>query len=77
MMLSHVIELVSQEVEKASAKHAPMHSHHEAYAVLLEEVEEYWQEVMKGGSVPRDPNALRLELIHVAAMATRTLQDLC
>jgi hypothetical protein len=68
---------VFNEFARANAKHPPMHSHHEAYAVLLEEVEEYWREVQKGGGTPRDPQALRTELIHVAAMAIRSLYDLC
>lgn len=68
---------VYAEASRAADKHPPMHSHHEAYAVILEEFEEYWAEVQKGGSKPRDPEALRTELIQTAAMCLRTLHDLC
>jgi hypothetical protein len=55
-----------------------MHSHHEAYGVIKEEFDEYWQEVCKGGATcPRDPAALRMELIHTAAMCLRAMYDLC
>lgn len=69
---------VYREFARASAKHAPMHSHHEAYAVISEEFNvEYWAEVCKGGSTPRDPAALKLELVQTAAMCMRALHDLC
>ncbi len=78
MHLVHALNFVDSEVSRASAKHPPMNSHHEAYAVILEELEEYWVEVMKGGKTcPRDPEALKFELIHTAAMCVRALQDLC
>lgn len=72
-----VADDVYQEFARATRKHTPMHSHHEAYAVIKEEFDEYWQEVQKGGSKPRDPEALRTELIQTAAMCLRTLHDLC
>lgn len=78
MMLIHVLDAIQQEVEIAFAKHPPMHSHHEAYAVIAEEFEEYWREVQKGGKTcPRDPEALQTELIETAAMCVRALYDLC
>lgn len=66
-----------REAGRAAAKHAPMHSHHEAYGVITEEYREYEAEVFKGGSVPRDPAALRAELVQTAAMCLRALHDLC
>lgn len=78
MMQNYALELVNVEVLRARNKHEPMHSHHEAYAVILEELEEYWIEVMKGGhTTPRVEEDLRTELIHTAAMAIRALIDLC
>lgn len=54
------------ELRRARAKHAPMHSAHEGYAVLLEEVDELWDEVKL-----REPlyAAMRKEAIQVGAMA--------
>lgn len=66
---------VEQELAKAMASHDPLSSDHEAYAVLLEEVDEYWEEVKRKQS-SRDRLAMRKELIQVAAMAVRALVDL-
>ena len=75
--LTLILVEVAREVERAEAKHRPMASAHEGYAVLLEEVDELWDEVKKGGRVPRDPVAMRKEAIAVAAMAIRFVQDVC
>lgn len=77
MHIVNVTTAVSDEFRRASGKYKPMNSHHEAYAVILEELEEYWREVQKGGSTPRDPEALKIELIQTAAMCFRALHDLC
>jgi hypothetical protein len=77
MDITAAVGLVWREAERASKKHPPMHSHHEAYAVIKEEFDEYWQEVQKGGSIPRDVDALKKELTQTAAMCVRTLMDLC
>ena len=34
------LDLVAAEVQRAEAKHGAMSSHHEAYAVILEELDE-------------------------------------
>ena len=76
--LSECARPILHEAIRASKKHPAMRSHHEAYAVIAEEFEEYWTEVKKGGSTcPRDPEALKIELIHTAAMCLRALHDLC
>ena len=76
--LDQAAALACTEARRAAQKHPPMHSHHEAYAVIAEEFnKEYWDEICKGGSIPRDPAALRLELIQTAAMCLRALSDLC
>ncbi|MCC6271291.1 MAG: hypothetical protein IT190_08435, partial [Microbacteriaceae bacterium] len=54
---------------------APMHSLHEAYAVLLEELDEVWDHV-KLKQPERDPAAVRKELVQLAAMAARAVVDL-
>lgn len=78
MTESLAIALVEQEVRRARAKHTiSFHSHHKAYSIVLEELDEYKAEVFKGGSTPRDPEALRTELIHTAAMCVRALVELC
>jgi hypothetical protein len=54
-----------------------MHSAHEAYAVILEELEEFWTEVKAGTpSSPITAGRMRAELIQIAAMAIRAVEDL-
>lgn len=66
---------VGNEFIRAASKHAPMNSLHEGYAVLLEEVDELWEQV-KLNQKKRDPANIRVELIQIAAMAVRTAVDL-
>lgn len=64
---------VEYELASARSKHpTPMHSAHEGFAILLEEVDEVKQEVFHGKS----RQLLREELIQVAAMAQRMAEDL-
>lgn len=67
--------LVEIELAQARKLHPPIHSLHEGYAVLLEEVDELWEQVrMK--SLARDPDMIGRELIQIAAMAQRMAEDL-
>lgn len=63
---------VRAEIIAASAKHPPINSLHEGLAVLWEEFEEAKVEVFKKIS---DREALRKELVQVAAMAERMAED--
>ena len=73
--LASILATVQHEVERATAKHAPMHSLHEAYAVILEEVDELWDEVKKRAE-QRSSEHVREELTQIAAMAVRALIDI-
>lgn len=64
-----IVEEVVKEIDRSRAKHKPYNSHHEAYAVLQEEVEEYWDSVKRNRPDPT-------ELVQVAAVAMRALNDL-
>lgn len=66
---------VACELARAKAKYAPLNSHHEAYAVMLEELDEYWQEV-KRWPLSHDTAKMRAELVQIAAMAQRAAEDL-
>ncbi len=66
--LAGINERVLDEVRRSEEIHGPYHSQHEAYAVLLEEVDEYWQEVKRR---VRTPGRARDELIQIAAVAMR------
>ena len=65
---------VADELARARKKHPPMHSHHEAYAVLLEELAEVWDEVRRQQP---DVSCIVDELTQVAAMCNRWVEDLC
>lgn len=61
---------VRDELIEATKRFGPMASAHEGYAVILEELDEMWDEV-KANSTKR----AREEAVQVAAMATRFLID--
>ena len=68
-----VLAEVRAEIARAVAKHPPMNSPHEGYAVILEELDELWEEVK--GNRGRDLSALE-EAVQVAAMGVRYVADL-
>ena len=65
-------ERVAAELAVARADHAPMYSLHEGYAVLLEEVDELWDEIK---AKVRNREKLEDETIQVAAMCQRLYED--
>ena len=69
------LSAIKAEMMSASEKYPRFHSVHEGYAVLLEEVEELWDEIKKKRS-KRDTEAMRAEAIQVAAMSVRFIYDL-
>lgn len=90
MHIVNAMTAVRAEFDEANAKHKPMHSHHEARAVIEEEFDEYWDLVKLNPNKPmvhptkgyiltpeeRNEN-LREELVQIAAMCVRALHDLC
>ena len=74
MTQEQALELISAEAYKAASKYPKFNSAHEGYAVLLEEVEELWEEI-KVKQAYRDDKVMELEAIQVGAMAVRFLTD--
>lgn len=72
--LDWLLDEIRHEVRRAEGKHRPMNSAHEGYAVLLEEVDELWDEVKKQNEA-RSKDAMRKEAIQIAAMAIRFIRD--
>ena len=66
------------EVERARyvLGHGPMASAHEGYAVILEELDELWEEVRRHRS-PANIQAMRDEAVQVAAMALAFIVEVC
>lgn len=65
---------VTEELDRAREKNAPMHSAHEGWAVIREELDELWDEVKKRKI---EPELLRTEAIQVTAMGLRFIMDVC
>ncbi len=83
--MSQFLWHVEQELAHARLKHGaePFHSLHEAYAVLLEEVDEVW-DLVRTSPPERERDqgvynrqALYDELVQVAAMALRMATEVC
>lgn len=68
------LKLVLDELERTRQEHAALSSTHEGYAVLLEEVDELWDEVKAGNGTSHRGTS---EAVQVAASALRYLEDLC
>jgi hypothetical protein len=68
-------DLVREELAKARRQHPPQNSAHEAYAVILEEVDEFWEEV-RAKREARSPEKMLKELVQIGAMAQRAAEDL-
>lgn len=68
-------QIILAEFNAAASNHAPMNSLHEAYAVILEEVDELWEQVKLKQRLRNTAN-IKTELRQIAAMALRALVDL-
>ena len=69
IQIRSICDEILDECRRARAKHAPFHSTHEAYAVILEELQEWWDSV----KADKPDNA---EILSVAAMAVLTIIEL-
>lgn len=67
--------LVRRELKEAREQHPPLNSAHEGWAVLHEELHEFWQEVLRKPA-HRDKARMLAELVQVGAMAQRVAEDL-
>ena len=58
-------------------KFPPFHGAHEGYAILLEEVDELWENVKLNQDNEVRKEKIKEEAIQVAAMAIRLIHDCC
>lgn len=70
-----IIGEVTREFSRATELNGTFNSAHEGYAVILEELDELWQEVKLKERL-RSKEKMRIEAIQVAAMAVRFVHDL-
>ncbi len=75
--IDQIIEQVKAEFEAVSIKFDSFHSVHEGYAVLLEEVDELWENVKLKASVKGRLFEIYREAKQIAAMAIRIIHDCC
>lgn len=68
-------DMVAAEIASARTNHKNINSFHEGYAIILEELDEVWEEVRKRSSERSNDRTLK-ELVQVAAMCQRTAEDL-
>ena len=71
--MDKILDEIQAEYEKARKKFPPMHSFHEGYAILQEELDEAWDEIKRKNV---DPKLLRIEMTQVAAMAYAFIREL-
>jgi len=69
------LEEMRKELIHAQNKFDGYHSYHEAYAVILEELDEFW-EIVRMQDNQRDPIQARKELVQIAVTAWRASRDL-
>ena len=73
--INRILLAVKQELFKGMQLHQAYNSVHEAYSVILEELDEFWDEVRKKRQ-DRSQALMSRELIQVAATSLRTIFDL-
>ena len=76
MKFDQAIKFIETEFLRASDLYPDLHSNHEAYAVIKEEIDELWDEIKKSKDV-RGNKEIRKELIQIGAMVVRYLDNLC
>lgn len=74
--IKNILSQVEVELYKAVISYKPFNSAHEGYAVILEEVDELWDEVKKKPSKVSDER-MQKEAAQIAAMAVRFIHDSC
>ncbi len=72
--MSVFADLVAAELDRARRLHGPCRSLHEGYSVILEELDEFWDEVRKRREL-RIPERCIAELVQVAAMCQKVAED--
>lgn len=72
-VIKQIFDTVETEYLRAKFNHSePFKNAHEGYAVLLEEVDELWDEIKHG----QDKEMMCAEAIQIAAMAIRFIREL-
>lgn len=70
-----ILDEIYQETSFAFNKFPPFNGAHEGYAIILEEMDELWEEI-KNNKSDESRERQRKEAIQVAAMAIRFVHDI-
>lgn len=73
--MDKVVSDVVKELQSAIETHSLFTSAHQAYAIILEELDELWDEIKKKKSM-RDVKNMRAEAVQVAAMAMKFIMSM-
>lgn len=73
--INAILDEIYAEIMVALKFHGDFKSLHEAYAVILEEVDELWEEIKLKKEL-RDSNRMREEAIQIAAMCIKLIKYL-
>ena len=76
MEVNEALQAIKSEFERSNKLYKSFNSNHEAYAVILEELDEVWDEIKKSKEVTGN-EAMKKELIQVGAMVVKFLDNLC
>jgi hypothetical protein len=76
MRIDEALKQIEHEYLRASDLYPDLHSNHEAYAVIKEEIDELWDAIKKQKGI-KGNKEIRAELIQVGAMVVRYLNNLC
>ena len=71
-----VLTRIYEEYLAALKQHKPFNSPHEAYAVILEELQETWHLIMNDEKAWAGRDAMKNEIVAVGAMAMRFMVEL-
>ena len=69
-VVTHWLNQIGLELVRSQARFAPLSSSHEAYAVLAEEVDEFWDAVKANAAASAE-----MEAVQIAATALRVLVE--
>lgn len=75
LKLQKILQQVEAEFRRKTAKNDALHSCHEGWALIYEEVDELWEEVRKKKKL-HDPTLMENECKQIATLAVRFMHDL-
>jgi len=70
------LDLILMEYHDAIKVHLPFNNPHEGFAVILEELDELWDEIKATKNSVERTDQMKIEAAHLAAMALRFMVDM-